>query len=56
MRLSIRDVRNREFLQCEHFADKGSSSDVDDWMSALFGDKSFGFFEIYGVSARNKEK
>jgi len=34
-------------------ADKGEGA-LQVWTSALFGAKNFGFFEIYGVSARTR--
>jgi len=42
----------RRVVQCGHFSDKENSADEE---SALFGAKHFGFFKIYGVSARTRE-
>jgi len=41
------------FVQCGHFSDKGGGG-LQMRMSALFDAKNFGFFEIYGVSARTR--
>jgi len=42
----------RGFVQCGHFADKEGRGVLQMRTSALFGAKNFGFFKIYGVSAR----
>jgi len=47
---SIKDVRSQEggaFVQCRHRTDKRGSSDAD---VCTFWCKTFGSFEIYGVS------
>jgi len=43
------------YFQCGHFADKegGGSSDAN---VRLFGAKNIGYFEIYGVFARTRER
>jgi len=53
--LFIKDIRSQGeggFVQCGHFSDKGI---LQMRTSALFGAKYFGYFEIYGMSARTRE-
>jgi len=50
---NVRSQRGGEFVQCGHFEDKGGGV-LQMWISALFGAKNLGIFEIYGVSARTK--